>query len=367
MKKTGFKASDFGVRHRFRASGLAAVWLLAFAVCGTTMAKNGVGGARNVDPNADPDALLSGKDEAAAPELKEPRWLLGLPEKDTSAEQLAYARQLEKKGKISRARKEFNALVHEWGNSPEAPVAQLGVAALYESGGNFADAFKEYQYFIENYANGVNVEGSVAYEDIIAQQFAVANMLRSKMNTGWFSSPSVDLVTSAFRKIVNNAPDWKRAPECMMLEASAFESENKYQDAIVVYDDLVSRYPSSGFRYDALYRSATCRYQVSCKYPRDERTLKNALAALMAAFRENPEHDLAGITSKRIAELSQNLTAMNFEKAQFYDRIRRNPEAALIAYTEFLDTYPAAAEAPEARARIKQLKADLASAPAAGK
>lgn len=362
MKKTGIKASDFEVRRRIRIGGLAAMLLLAFAVCGTTWAKNGVGGAHNAAPNADPDAFSTDRDEAAAPELKEPRWLFGLPEKDTPVEQLAYGRQLEKAGRISRARKEYNALVHEWGNSPEAPVAQLGVAALYESGGNYAAAFKEYQYFIENYANGVNVEGGVKYEDIISQQFAVANTVRAKMNTGWFSSPSVELVTGMFRKIVMNAPDWKRADECMMMEATSFESEKQYQDAIAVYDDLVSRYPSSGFRYDALYRAATCRYLVACRYVRDERTLKNALASLMAAFRENPEHDLAGITSKRIAELSSNLTAMNFEKAQFYDRIRRNPESAIIAYTEFLDSFPAAAEAPEARERIRQIKAGLAPA-----
>ena len=316
-----------------------------------------------VDPEG---GNLVAHDDAAAPELKETRSWFGLPEKNTPAEQFVYAKQLEKEGRITRARKAYNALVHQWAESPEAAKAQLGVAALYEMGGNLPAAFREDQYYVDNYASGEEADGA-SFDDIIATQFSIATTLRLKMNGGWFSSPGVVLVTSMFHHIVENAPDWYRAPECMMLEASAFESEKMYQDAIPIYEKIVSRYPYSDLKIDARYRAATCRYLTSRQYPRDERTLKNALASLMNAYREKPTHEMGAVTSKRIAELSANLTAMNFEKAEFYDRIRRNPQAAILAYNEFLSNFPTASEAPKAEARVKEIKAQLHAAPISGK
>ncbi len=291
--------------------------------------------------------------------LKEPRLLFGRPSMKTPAEQLAYAQGLEKQGRIRKARKAYNALVHKWGYSPEAAPAQLGVAALHEMAGNFEEAFREYQYYVQNFANGNRID-DVSFDDILASQFAIANALRSKLHSNWFSSPSVDLVVGMFERIVTNGPDWERAPECMMLAATCYADEKKYLDAIPIYEALASRYPYSRFRVEAQYRAATCRYMTSRLYPRDERTLKNALASLMKAYRDGPTHEMAAETSKRIAEMSANLTAMNFSKAEFYDKIRQNPEAAIIAYTEFLDSFPTASEAPEADARIRRLKAEVA-------
>ena len=41
---------------------------------------------------------------------------------------------------------------------------------------------------------------------------------------------------------------------------------------------------------------------------------------------------MAAEASKQIAELSKRRATMLFERAEFYDRVRDNPEAALIAY-----------------------------------
>ncbi|MGI5869867.1 MAG: hypothetical protein ACOX9C_10555 [Kiritimatiellia bacterium] len=301
------------------------------------------------------------RDEAAAPELKEPRFLFGRPDKDTAAEQLAHAVRLEEAGQLRGARKAYNALVHEWGEAPEAATAQLGVAALHESAGNLAAAFREYQYFIEHYASAAEING-VDYQKVVEKQFAVANSLRDKMG-GWFS-PNAEFVASMFRHIVDNAPEWSRAPECMLLEGSAYESEKMDAEAIVAYDALASRYPASELRDDAIHRAAACRYRISRRHSRDERTLNHALAALSRAYREAPDHPMAESASQQIAELSKRRATMLFERAEFYDRIRDNPSAALVAYEQFLMTCPASAEAPWVRDRIVELKALVASSEA---
>lgn len=338
-----------------RVSLVASLTLLCLA-SSTSFARNAMPSA-NRNPAKQGGESFGSYDDAAAPMLKEPRVLFGRPAMKTPAEQLAHAKALEKEGRIRKARKAYNALVHQWGYAPEAAHAQLGVAALYEQAGHFKEAFQEYQYYIDNFANGTENE-AIRYQDLLASQFAIANALRSRLGSGWFSSPSADLVERMYGHIIDNGPDWERTPECMMLQAMCYEEDKAYLDAIPVYEALVSRYPYTRFKEEAQYRAATCRYMTSRMYPRDERTLKNALASLMKAFRDAPRHEMAPETSKRIAEMSANLTAMNFSKAEFYDKIRRDPDAAILAYSEFLNLYPTASEAPAAEARIQELKAE---------
>ncbi len=330
--------------------------------CGA-WARSGAPAARGASGDAD-DYAATDRDEAAAPDLKEPRFWFGRPDADAPAAQLALARRLEKSGRQRAARKAFDALVHEWGDAPEAAEAQLGVAALHETAGNLAAAFREYQYFIEHYASGAKVAG-LGYQQVVEQQFAVANSLRDKLGSGWFSSPDVELVASMFRHIVGNAPEWRRAPECLMLEGAAYESEKMDPEAIVAYDALASRYPDSDLRLDALFRAAACRFRIAERYPRDERSLNHALAALSRAYHEDAAHPMAVEASKQIAELSRRRAAMLFERAEFYDRIRDNPKAALVAYEQFLVTCPASAQSDWVRRRVVELQTAVAAAPSA--
>lgn len=320
-------------------------------------ARNGMSAANR--SSASGTSSFYTKDESAAPDLKEPRVLFGRPAKKTPAEQLTYAKKLEREGQVRKARKAYNALVHSWGYASEAATAQIGVAALHEMVGNFTASFREYQYYIDYFGDGGN--DGFAYNDVLTSQFAVANALRAKMGGWWFSAPGADLVAAFFGRIAANAPDWERAPECLMLQASCFEGDKKYLDAIPVYEALAVRYPRSAFSTDALFRAAICRYKTSQRYPRDERTLRNALAAGIKAIRADPGHELAAETSARIVELTSRLTATNFEKAQFYERIRKHPQAAIVAYRQFLADFPTAAEADEARKRIQCLESAISA------
>ena len=65
---------------------------------------------------------------------------------------------------------------------------------------------------------------------------------------------------------------------------------------------------------------------------------------------------MAAETSRRVTALSARATRMAWERAEFYDRVRKNPDAARLAYAEFLRLYPAAAEAPAVRARLAELQ-----------
>lgn len=301
------------------------------------------------------------RDPAAAPDHKTPWHLFGAPAEDTSAAQFARAKRFEEKKSWSSAISAYDALVHNWGASAEAPEAQLSLARLYEFSGDYENAFKEYQYYLENY--GAAGTGDFGYADVVAAQFACANQLRTRISSSpW--SPSYTLVSAMFRKIADNAPDGPRAAECIYLQAMSLELGGADEKAVPVYERLPVKYPASDLVPSARYRAAFCRGRLSDASPNDERVLVNALQAFRTALATAPDSPDAAKAAERERELGARQTAQAFERAEFYDRVRGKPEGAALAYRDFLRRFPDAAEAPRARARIAEIEASNPAAAA---
>lgn len=341
------KASHFAVFARYFA--MVAVGLSAGMAAWA--APSSAGGAGNApEPN-----LGTPRELAAAPDFKEPGWLWSAPRENTPAAQMARAKALEAEGHLTAARKAYNALVKSWGSSEFASEAQFRVAVLHETQKHFEEAFREYQYYLDHYARTAPVPG-VTYEIVLGAQFSVANHLRTRLGHG-ISSPSTELVASMFRRLVKNAPDWRRADECVFNEALSYELGDIPTKAIPVYERLVAKFPDSGLVLDALYRAGFCRYRLALKTPNDERTAAHALDTLRRATRAGADHPEAERAFEAIKDLSARLTQGAYERAEFYDRIRHDPAAAILAYGQFLEEHPGAPQAEKVRARIAELKA----------
>ncbi|MCL1909576.1 MAG: outer membrane protein assembly factor BamD [Kiritimatiellaeota bacterium] len=294
-------------------------------------------------------------ESADAPEFKEKGFIFGRPAKGAPEEQLAHAAALEAAGNIRSAARAYNALVSEWPTSEHARAAQLKVAEMYAKRGRALDAFREYQYFIEKFAGADDAD----FKTAITRQYALANAELARLDKGAFSSSDPDNVADMFRKIIANAPDWEHAAECQFKRGAAYEHKRDWLDAAFAYEALVTRYPDSGLRTDALYRSAFARVKLSDKYPRDERIMKNAIHSLRMAHTYDASHDSAADALKHNNRLTATLTKMNFEKAEFYDKIRKKPEAAIIAYKAFAKEFDGSPEAEKALKRVAELEKSL--------
>ena len=333
----------------------AALLALCAARCAAPAARAATRpGPRGAGP-APESGGFQAKDRAAAPDRKEPWHLFGAPAEDTAAAQFARARRFEDAGRASAARKAYDSLVHNWGASPEAAAAQLAVARLFEKAGDREEAFREYQYYVERYAATSPVPGTT-YESVVAAQFALANALRAELGGGPLS-PSAEMVASMYRHVVANAPDAPRAAEAIRAEGACYETDGAWAKAVNAYERLPSKYPGSGLVADARYRAAACRYRLSKRYPNDEATLRNALETLRLALRTDPSHPGAAEARDRAGELAARQTRMAFERAEFYDRVRRDGPAAVLAYEQFLESFPNAAESDRARERVAALRA----------
>ncbi len=327
--------------------------LLAFTADSTGRQFSPSSAASSVAGNE--DGYVSRFDESAPPKHKTSGFFFGKPARNSPSKQLAYAKELEREGRYAKAGKAYNALVRKWGASREAAEAQYGVARMAEKRGKELEAFREYQYLLENY-NLSMVDGA-NLTNILQRQFAAANTLRAQLGTGFIGlfEPSVDTVAGMFRRIASSAPAWDKADDCMFMRGLSYETMKKYVDALYEYEDLASRYPDSELRGDALYRAAVCRYVLAMKSPRDGKTMRNAVVAMGLALRNDPSHKFAKFTALHMDELNEKLAEMAFEKAEFYDTIRKNPSAALIAYQTFLNEFPESSFSEKARQRVKEL------------
>lgn len=338
---------------------LLAAMVLAVGAADSARAASATSAARAVAPGESSAEGFARSDRVAAPERKEPSWILHVPAEDTPAAQLERARRLEARGAVTSARKAFDALVFEWGSSPEAAEAQYAVARLREREGDYEEAFREYEYYLIHYGTGRGAEGTT-YADVVARQYAIANEMRAELGRSIWG-PSEEVVASMYRHVVANAPDAPHADEAVFHEGWCYERDDEWVKAVTAYEKLPAKYPRSPLVPEALYRAGLCRARDSNRHPNDERSLLNALEVLRAAVRTAPSRPEAAEASERIAELSARASAMAFERAAFYDRIRHNDEASVIAYRDFLRQYPNAAESAEARERLAELEGSSAS------
>jgi outer membrane assembly lipoprotein YfiO len=277
------------------------------------------------------------------------------PAKKNPAEQLAYAKKLEKKDKLRSAIGAYNDLVHRWHNSSEAIMAQHQIAVLYMKREKYTKAFKAFQYMIDHYAGNFDYDAALNYQTKIAR-----TVLRDRWGDILFL-PGLEAPERAlplFEKIIENAPNWGKTPEVRLKLGLTYESVKQYEEAIAAYDEVQQFHPFSKEAETALFRKAFCLYTLSKKAPRDEKLCRKALSALasfVARYKMSPYKDDA---QKYLTELNLHLSEMYYARAEFYDKKNRN-KSALIAYKDFLKKFPSSNRSKLVYQRVKVLEKEL--------
>lgn len=284
------------------------------------------------------------------PERKKPSFWRR-PAEDCPERQLAQARDRAGAGRYRAATRAADALVRKWHDHPQAAEAQLLLARLQEERRRPRAAFDAYQYLIAHFP------GRFDYRHVIERQFAQAEMLRSRLDRRFNLSVSPDNVRELFSRVVSNAPHGPLAPEAQLAVGELYEDEGKLDEAIDAYEKLAANYPRHRLAATAAFNAVRCRHLLARKYPRDEALTAEALSAAYSLLRTAPGHPEAGAVRKFADDLHDRLAGRHYEQAVYYDRIRRDPRAAGIAYSEFLRRFPQSPQAGKAAVRLEELEA----------
>ncbi|MBA4387450.1 MAG: hypothetical protein C0404_05675 [Verrucomicrobia bacterium] len=286
------------------------------------------------------------------PEKKTTGWIFHRnAAKPTAAGQWAYIQELIQAGHTNKAAAECDMLVRKWHDSSEAPQAQLLYARLLDENGSYDDAFEQYQYLVNWYA------GTFKHDEVLEREFRIANhVLGSKR---WFVLDSYETALPMFEKILRNGANWSKAPQVQFTIGHILEKLDRIDDAVKAFELVHMRYPESEYAPDAAYRRAAALYSLAESATRDETAQRDALSCLTMTLRDYPNADLARDARQQQEKLKNRLADMYFDRAAFYDRIAGKPQAAVIAYTDFVRSFPKSDRTQAVQDRIDELNNSL--------
>jgi len=332
--------------------------LAAGIVCaapGHRVVGSGVGGNSPYATDAYPG--FDGLDDLPKPERREKSWFLHVA-RDTPSEQFAYAKELAVNNDFKKACKMCDALVREWPASPEAPQAQLMYAMLLaKSLEDYDEAFEQLDYLLDFYPR------ACAYAELVEYQYKLANlMVREKKTFLGMSFTSTRILRQHYEMIVRRAPGAKYVPEAMLKIADLREQDQQYEEAVLVYAALMSRFPSTPEARVAAYLQAKARMWLVRRLAYNLPRCKDTASYLQMTLKRLPDHPQAEEMKTWLDELKAYMAEDAYVRAKFYDTRQRTPHAAAAAYERFLEEYPDSAHAEEVSHRLDELRSAAAEA-----
>lgn len=288
------------------------------------------------------------------PSKKEPKWFAFIngPKMSNAADQLDWAKRCEADGSYSRARRAYDALVREWPASKEAPIAQKAVAdILLNRELDYEEAFKEYRYLMDFYSFDCD------YVATAETLYKVAELMREEGRTIIFFrfANTVD-VRRAYEAVVLRSPGSAFVPQAMLTIASLRQDEEKYEEAVKVYENLRNLYPDKPEALDALYNEAKVRMKLLELHGYNRTRVLDTQSFLRQALRGSIPEAMRTDLNSWLEETSALEEEEAFKAAKFYDSRTRTKRSAITAYERFLKEYPMSDHASEVIARLEELK-----------
>ncbi len=270
----------------------------------------------------------------------------------TSAQQWEYAQKIREKGNLKKAERLMLYLVRRWPNSVEAPLAQRARADMFYSRNKLKDAFKQYQYLIDNYS-GLMTD----YDSVLDCQFKIAvdTMERRRMRWLFGGYRAPEYAVDYFEDIIRNGPQWERAPEAQFLIGKAYQEAKELELAVTAYGVLGYRYPDCPFAEEAAWQRIVCLDKLRQELPNDLEVLERTLTAttvFLTIYPKSERHEEIILLRNKLYEVkAQNL----FNQAAFYAKVPKKAKAAKIYYEKMIEEYPKSKLVPEAQQRIEEL------------
>ena len=279
----------------------------------------------------------------------------------TSAEQWEYARETQNKGWLKKADRRMVYLVRRWPNSQEAPWAQRARADMLYSRGKLKNAFKEYQYLIDNYSSRMR-----DYDAVLESQFEIAvdimNRRRMRWLFGGYRAP--EYAVDYFEDVIRNGPQWTRAPEAQFLIGQCHQEAKDLEMAISAYGILGYRYPDSSYAEEAAWQQIVCLDKLRRMFPSSIDILDRTLTATTVFKDSYPKSEYTARITLLRNRLYELMAGKVFEEAEFYAKVPKKPEAAIIYYEQLIEEYPKSKLVPKAQKRIDEIRALMVRPPA---
>ena len=272
--------------------------------------------------------------------------------KDTPEEQLVYAKGFYEKSNFKASLREFKKLVKYYPLSKEAPTAQYYIGRIMEDLDRHYEAFKTYQKVIDLYPYTELVD------EVIEREFKIGELffLGKKINVlGPLKVPAKDKAIEIFKVVADNAPYGKYAEMSIFNAGLAYKDISDYDNAIMMFKDIIDKYPNSELIDKARYQLAKCSKEVSLKADYDQTPTVIAREEFEDFIKKHPESDLSDEAKGIIDKLKHKEAQNAYNIAEFYEN-RRVLESAVIYYRDIVQNYPDTEWAQKAMERLSEIE-----------
>ncbi len=270
----------------------------------------------------------------------------------SAVEQMQLAERLEAEGDSSGALSAYRGLVKRFGTSVLAPKAQRKIGVLSERTGQLDKAYEAYDAYLTRYPRGDDFDAVVESMFKIAQAFLEGE---KKRVFGVPISASMPRAQQMFEGIVKRAPFSRWAPVAQFNAGQALEKQSKYAEAILAYQQVVTRYPNDAIADDAQYQIGYVRLREYREGTPDRAAAARAREAFEDFVTRYPESEKVAQARENMKSLEGGQTKGTLDIARFYDRTKKY-KAAVLYYNDVIKQQPGSPESEIAKTRIAQLK-----------
>lgn len=236
--------------------------------------------------------------------------------------------------------------------APNAALARYRLGQAYESKEEYRDAFKQYTKLIDRYPQ------SPLYTDALNRQLALAmgganGTLRTPVLWGaWHADMEGTVVIEWLRTIILKAPYNDMAATASSILAKYLVDTQKYEDARIEYRRLVENYPDSKYAPEAQLMLAQLWANDHTRGDRNLVNLTNAREAYEEFSLRFPDHKDAGKALGQASNMKRLLVQQELEVGRYY--LERSEEYTSAIFC-FEDVIRRRKENPEAAAEAQKL------------
>ncbi|MEI8120743.1 MAG: tetratricopeptide repeat protein [bacterium] len=224
-----------------------------------------------------------------------------------------WGRWLLRTGKIVEGAEMLRPVIAELTDDPISGELQLELAATYAGQKQPEKAAEEYQYYLETFSDPAGRQ-----QAFTGRGLALWSLLR-------YAEAS-----AMFEKAAGVSADPAKREELLVKSADSLYANSQYKLAFSAYQRIVSEYSATALTPQVLFQCADCLARQSL--------WTEAEARFREVVRRYPDHRLAEHSLMRIAEMKEE------QGAAFI-------HAALAAYADVMNVYPAGSLFPEALQR----------------
>ncbi|MFH1782506.1 MAG: outer membrane protein assembly factor BamD [Candidatus Omnitrophota bacterium] len=271
--------------------------------------------------------------------------------KDTPKEQLEYSISFYKEKNYKVALREVKKLIKYYPLSKEAPTAQYYIGRIMEDMGNPYEGFKAYQKVIDLYPHTEFVD------EVIERQFNIGDGFfkgEKYQVLGPLKVPAKDKAIEIFKTVSESAPYGKYADISIFNAGLAYKDIADYKNAILMFKELLDRYPDSKYLDDARYRLAESSKLLSLDPDYDQTPTIVAREEFEDFIKKHPESDLSNEAKEIVDKLKGKEAESMFNTGMFYES-RHMQDSAVIYYSDIVKSYPGTEWAKKANERLNEI------------